>query len=319
MSDLYHQDFHTVQSGLQPKPPTIDSAASITPITKLTFVRGSVQIANITPPVTGYHELTFIFTGGGMVGSGPPLGDVQRFGAISGTTVTNTGATTVDGDVGVHPGSAITGFPPGIMTNGGELQAANQIAADAKAALVVLYDALAALASTETLAPGVVIGSGGTRPSFGPGVYDWATAGQLTGAVTLTGGPTDVFVFRTGTTMISAAASSVILAGGALPQNVFWLVGSSATFGTTTALIGNVVALTSITANTGATVNGRLLARNGAVTLDANVITLSGGAGIVGPAFLTTGNIRDAYVPVIDRHFTLIYDPSTAKYWSPVA
>lgn len=315
--DLQFQDLSTVQSNQQQKPIIMPSAAIIAPKTKLTFLTGSVAIATITPPATGYHELTFIFKDGDSAdGAGPPLGATRSFGALAGTTVTNTGATMIDGDVGVHPGSAITGFPPGVLTNGGALHAADVKAAAAKVDLVTLYNALAALVSTETLAPGVVIGSGGTRPSFGPGVYDWATAGQLTGAVTLTGGPTDVFVFRTGTTMISAAAASVVLAGGALAKNVFWLVGSSATLGTTTAMIGQIVALTSITINTGATLNGRALARNGAVTLDTNVITLSGGAGITGPTFLTTGNIQQAFTPMINQWFTLIWDPATAKYYT---
>ncbi len=218
----------------------------------------------------------------GSFGSGPPLGDAQRFAVLGATTDTNTGPTVIVGDLGLYPGTSITGFPPGTVS--GEIHATDPTALRGQNALTTLYNALAALPSTETLAPGVVIGSGGTRPSFGPGVYDWATAGQLTGTVTLTGNATDVFVFRAGSTMTTASASAVVLAGGALPQNVFWKAGSSVTLGTTTAFQGVAIALASVTANTGATVRGRLFARTGAVTMDSNTISASGGSGLSSPA-----------------------------------
>lgn len=318
MSDLMHQDFSTVQSNQQQKPVTLVAAARITPLTKLTFLTGSTPIADITPPVSGYVECTFIGLAAEEDGDGPPLGDARRFAVLGGTTVTNTGASVVTGDLGLSPGTSVTGFPPGLIVNG-EQHVADTVAADGQLALTTLYNALAAMVATETLAPGVVIGTGGTRPSFGPGVYDWATAGQLTGTVTLTGDADDVFVFRTGTTFTSANASAVVLAGGALAKNVFFLVGSSATFGTTSAMIGNVVALTSITATTGGTFNGRLLARNGAVTLDTNTVNLTaaGGSGTEGASLVTTGNIQNAYTPVAGVPYTLIYDPSTSKWYGP--
>ena len=110
-----------------------------------------------------------------------------------------------------------------------------------------------------------------------PGVYCFDTSAQLTGILTLDaqGDPSAVFVFQIGSTLTTASGSGVNFTNGAQPCNVFWQIGSSATLGTNTAFAGNLIALTSITANTGATVQGRLLARNGATTLDNNVITIA--------------------------------------------
>lgn len=239
---------------------------------RLYVVWGKKSATGVPSYMTVYDQ-----SGSGGSGSGPSLGDAQRFAVLAASTVTNTGSSVIVGDLGLYAGTSVTGFPPGIVS--GTQHITDATAAAGQASLVTAYNAVAALTSTETLAPGVVIGTGGTRPSFTAGVYDWATAGQLTGAVTLTGSSTDVFVFRMGSTLTTASAPSVVLAGGAQAQNVFWLVGSSATLGTTTAFIGNILAMDSITANTSATVNGRLLARTAAVTLDTNTVSLAAAGG----------------------------------------
>src|SRR4029077_17131484 len=119
-----------------------------------------------------------------------------------------------------------------------------------------------------------------------PGVYCFASSAQLTGALTLDaqGDANAVFIFKIGSTLTTASASSVVLINGGSPNNVFWQVGSSATLGTTTAFVGNIVALTSITLTTGVVVSGRVLARNGAVTMDTNTVGLVGLGVAVAPA-----------------------------------
>ena len=194
------------------------------------------------------------------------LGTAAEFSVLAGSTVTNTGATTVTGSVGVSPGTAITGFPPGIV--GGTIHSADATAAQAQTDTTTAYNT----AASQTPATAVAVELGGR--TFEPGVYRNGTLG-ITGTLTLDaqGDPDAVFVFQAGSTLITASGSRVNMINGAQACNVFWQIGSSATLGTSTQFVGTVLALTSITANNGATVQGRLLARNGAVTLDNNVIT----------------------------------------------
>jgi Ice-binding-like len=197
------------------------------------------------------------------------LGTAASFAVIAGTTVTNTGPSVISGDVGVSPGTAIVGFPPGIVNNG-TVHAADAVAAQAQADVTTAYNDAAGRTTTATVTADL---GGQTLVS---GVYTGATLG-LTGTVTLDaqGDPTAVFIFQTASTLITASASVVALTNGANPCNVFWLVASSATLGTNSVFVGTVLALTSVTATTTASVNGRLLARNAAVTLDSNTITNS--------------------------------------------
>jgi hypothetical protein len=203
----------------------------------------------------------------------PPatLGSAGTFTVLAGSTVTNTGATTtITGDVGVSPGTAITGLPPGQPT-GGAIHAGDPAAAAAQTALTTAYNDLAGRACGTNLTS---VDLGGM--TLAPGVYCFNTSAQLTGTLVLDGqgNPNAVFVFKVGSTLTTASNAAVTLTGGAQAANVFWQVGSSATLGTGTAFKGNIVALASVTLNTGASLSGRALARSGAVTLDTNAITL---------------------------------------------
>jgi type VI secretion system secreted protein VgrG len=195
------------------------------------------------------------------------LGTAGSFAVLAGTTVTNTGPSTISGDLGVSPGSAVVGFPPGTVSNG-VIHAADAVALQAQADVTTAYNDAAGRATTAT----VTADLGGQ--TLVAGVYTGGALG-LTGALTLDaqGDPNAVFVFQAASTLITASTSSVNLINGANPCNVYWQVGSSATLGTNSVFVGTVLALTSVAATTGATVQGRLLARNGEVTLDNNVIT----------------------------------------------
>ena len=214
----------------------------------------------------------------------PTLGAASGFGVLGGSTVTNTGPTVVQGDVGTSPGSAIVGFPPGVTT--GVRHAADAVAAQAQSDVTAAYNALASQA-VQTNLTGQDLGG----LTLTPGVYDFDTSAFLTGTLTLDaqGNQNAVFIFRTGSTLVTSSASRVTLINGGSGCNVFWQVGSAATFGTTSTVIGNVLALTSITLNTGAAVGGRLLARNGAVTLDSNTIAACAAGGVIPPVIIPPG------------------------------
>jgi len=201
------------------------------------------------------------------------LGTAAAYAVLAGSTVTNTNTPTVlNGDLGLSPGSSVTGFPPGIVN--GTTNVDNAAAVTAQNDLTTAYNQ----AAGETPATTVPTELGGTILT--PGIYNSA-AGTfgITGEVTLNGegDPNAVFIFQMASTLITAGASSVDLINGANAANVFWQVGSSATLGTTTMFAGSILALTSITLDTGATiVCGRALARNGAVTLDDNTVSIPG-------------------------------------------
>jgi hypothetical protein len=202
------------------------------------------------------------------------LNSAANFAVLAGSTVTNTGSTEITGgNVGVSPGTAITGFPPGTIAAPFTLDLGTAPAVQAQSDLTTAYNAAAALAPTETLT-GQDLGG----MTLDPGVYFFFSSAQLTGTLTLNdeGNPNAQFVFQIGSTLITATDSSVTtINGGSTPGvTVFWQVGSSATLGTGTAFEGNILALASITLNTGATIlDGSALARTGAVTLDGNSVT----------------------------------------------
>lgn len=211
---------------------------------------------------------------GGIANAAGPttvgLGTADSFAVLGGSTVTNTGPTVITGDLGLSPGTSVTGFPPGTVS--GTQHVADTTAAAAQTALTTAYNDAAGRTPVTTVPTEL----GGTTKT--PGVYDSA-AGTfgITGTLTLDaqGDASSVFIFKTASTLITAGASTVILTGGAQACNVFWQVGSSATLGTNSIFKGNILALTSATLTTGANVSGRVLARNGAVTLDSNTIAVA--------------------------------------------
>lgn len=192
------------------------------------------------------------------------LGAVASYSVLGGETVTNTGLTVLDGDLGTTPGSAITGFPPGIVGGTTRVAAA---AADAKASLLIAYDDARSRASTANVA-GDLVGQtlvGGVYAASGP----LAVSGTLT--LDAQGDPDAVFIFQVASTLITASSSRIALLDGASSCNVYWQVAEAATLGTNSSFTGTIMALDSISVTTGTRVDGRALARNGQVSLQSNV------------------------------------------------
>jgi hypothetical protein len=213
------------------------------------------------------------------------LGTASTFAVLAGSGITTAGAvnsTKITGDIGTFPTLTETGM--GNVVLSGINHVGDALTQQAKNDLVGAYNAVAGQVVTQTVA--TELGS----TTLGPGVYNSAAGTfTITGTLTLDGqgNPNAVFIFQAGSTLITAAGSNVVLINGAQACNVFWQIGSSATLGTTSNLLGTVLALTFITATTGATVSGRLLARNGAVTMDTNTLAVcsltgsSTGGGVV--------------------------------------
>jgi hypothetical protein len=199
----------------------------------------------------------------------PSLGSAQSFAVLGASTVTNTGSSIITGDLGVSPGTDVTGFPLGLGVSG-TIHAADAAALAAQTSATTAYNDLASQACTEDLT-GQDLGG----KTLTAGVYCFSSSAQLTGTLTLNaqGNAGAVFIFKMGSTLTTASGSSVVLINGGAPCNVFWQVGSSATLGTTTSLAGDVLALASITVTTGASVTGRTIALTGAVTLDTNAVS----------------------------------------------
>jgi hypothetical protein len=198
------------------------------------------------------------------------LGAAASFGVLAGTGVTNTGLTVINGDLGSCPTVAITGFePPGVVN--GTIHAGGPVACQAKSDLDAAYDATVLLPATTTYLGPTDLGG----LTLAAGVYNSPTSFGLGGTLTLdaAGDPNALFTFQAGTTVITSANSTVALINGAQACNVIWQVGSSATLGLGSTFKGSVLAYTSITAGAGIAVEGRLLARGGAVTLDSDTVT----------------------------------------------
>ena len=212
------------------------------------------------------------------------LATTEPFVVLGGASVTNTGPSVLNGDLGVSPGTSLVGFGLPAVVNGATHNN-NAVAANAQDDLTTAYT----VAAGQPVPPGnILTGTNLGNRTLTAGAYRYSTSAQLTGALTLDaeGDPNAQFVFEIGSTLTTAGASSVRLINGASACNVFWQVGSSATLGTTTSFRGNVLALTSISLNNGASVIGRLLARNGSVTLINNVLSA--------PQCATTGTPGDA-------------------------
>jgi hypothetical protein len=218
----------------------------------------------------------FLSVSAAPLATAPSLGAAASFAVLGGSTVTNTGASSVTGDLGVSPGTTVTGFGP---VDGGPGTLTGTIytgpaAAPAQSAVTTAYNALGAQACTSNLT-GQDLGG----LTLIPGVYCFDSSAQLTGILHLdtNNDPLPVWVFKIVSTLTTASNASVVLDNGGSSCNVFWQVGSSATLGTGTAFKGNILALTSITATSGASMLGSALARNGAVTMDTNTISTCSG------------------------------------------
>lgn len=255
---------------------TTTRIATFTPTSPLTA--STAYTATIT---TGAEDLsgnglasnyTWSFTtaAAGGAQTSVDLSTAGAFAVFAGSTVTNTGATAVTGDLGVSPGTAVTGFPPGTVT--GAVHAGDATSATALVDLTTAYND----AAGRTVAPVTVAGNLGglTLP---PGLYKSTSSLSISsGDLTLDAGgdANAVFIFQMASTLTTTSGRAVILTGGAKASNVFWQVGTSATLGTTSSFRGTIMADQSITLNSGATLDGRALARIGAVTLSGNTVVL---------------------------------------------
>jgi len=243
----------------------------------------AVNTAYTVTITTGAHDtfgnalasnFVWTFTTGASVCAPPPsqaLGAACSFGILAATpAVTNVGPTSVSGDIGIFPAAAINGFPPGTLT--GTKHLGDSVAGTAQGDLTIAYNNAAGAAGGAVLTADI----GGQ--TLAPGVYKTTSAQPtlgITGNLTLAGN--GVYIFQVVSALTTAAgpgASKVILSGGAVAHDVFWQIGSSATLGSGSTFVGTILANVSVTAGTGATLNGRALARTGAVTLDSNPVTV---------------------------------------------
>ncbi|MCJ1390915.1 hypothetical protein MMC18_003776 [Xylographa bjoerkii] len=207
-----------------------------------------------------------------MVDAQVSLGSAAPFAILAASAITSTGPTVITGEMGIYPDTAtsITGFPPG---HSGTIHGADAVALAAHNDAMTAYTELAALTPT-TVLTGKDLGG----MTLTAGVYNFASSGGLTGALTLDGknNASSLFVFQFGSTITTATAASVVLINGAQACNVFWQVGSSATLGTGTKFVGTIIAEASITANSGVSNQGGLFALTAAVTMIDDAITAPG-------------------------------------------
>ncbi len=229
---------------------------------RLIRLRTAVGVATVT--------LASLSFAGAAQAATPPvnLGSDSSFSVLAGSTVTNTGPTTMAADLGLDPGSSVTGAPVTLAST----HIDDGVAIQAKTDLVTAFNDAAGRSATPLASADL------SSQVFTPGVYKASSSLLFSaGSVTLNaqGNPDAVFIFQVGSSMTTGAATSVVLSNGAQACNVFWQVGASLTLGTNSVFAGTVMAQTTITAGTHATLDGRLLAENGAVNLDSNTITTS--------------------------------------------
>jgi uncharacterized protein (TIGR03437 family) len=260
----------TLQQGTTPVPGTVTYAgtfATFRPANMLApYTQYTAVISNTaTNPAAAIYQWSF------TTGSSADLPAVclSNFAVLSGSSIVSSGLTTITGDIGVSPGSSVTGFPPGTLT--GQISAGDAAAAQGIIGLTAAYGN----ALGRSVGAVAVSGDLGGQ-TFTSGLYNSDSSLRiLLGNLTLDakGDPNAVFIFQMASTFTTAIGSQVILAGGASAANVFWQVGTAATLGANSVFNGSILANQSITLASGASVNGRLLAQNGAVTLEANMIT----------------------------------------------
>lgn len=228
-----------------------------------------------TACATGYYDTNGLLEAGGkckqiMTTTDDSLmGGANAFAVLAFATITNTGAgTIINGDVGVSPGTAMTGFPPGVIN--GVVQMTNPLSTTAESHAGIAFGVLMGKDATVTMT-GTDLGG----LTLAPGVYKYNVAAAMTGVLTLDafGDPNAIFVFQIGSSLLVNGNSKVILQGGALSCNVYWQVGSAATIGFGASMVGNIISSAATTMNIGASLNGRAISLYAAVTLDNNPIT----------------------------------------------
>lgn len=269
----------TVMEGITPVSGVVSYAGLVATFDPATdFAANTTYTANVTIGVTDVagnamqSDFVWSFTSGvasACAQTAVDLGSAADFAVLAGSTVTNTGLTIITGDLGVSPGTAVTGFPPGIVV--GTIHAGNVTAADAIANVTTAYND----AAGRTLCPIAVAGNLGGM-TLTPGLYKSTSSLEISsGDLTLDalGDPNAVFIFQIASTLDVSAGLRVNLTGGAQSKNIFWQVGTSATFGTGAVFVGTILADQSITFATGVTLDGRAFARIAAVALDATIIT----------------------------------------------
>jgi hypothetical protein len=232
-----------------------------------------VEVRDLAGNPLAIHAVWSFSTGSAGATTGEAsiaLGSASNFAILAGSTVTNTGPTVLNGDLGLSPGSAVTGFPPGSVN--GTIRVSNPLAAQAKLDLTAAFNEAAA----RSTAPSSVSGNLGGQ-TLAPGLYKTSSSLSITsGDLTLDAGGDvhGVFIFQMGSTLTTTTGRQVVLSGGAKASNVYWQVGTSATLGTYSVFKGNILADQSITLNSGSTLEGRALTRIGAVSLAANTVTI---------------------------------------------
>ncbi len=198
------------------------------------------------------------------------LGTAANLAVLAGSGITNTGATIITGDMGLSPGTSVGGFPPGILN--GTMHINDTLANNAKLSLTVAYNDAAGRTSTDIVSIAGNIGG----LTLTPGLYKSTSSIEISsGDVTFDakGNANAVFIIQVASAFTTTADRKIILSGGAQASNIFWQIGSSATFGTSSVLKGTFMVMESISLNTGASLDGRAMARSGAVTMEGNTIT----------------------------------------------
>jgi hypothetical protein len=205
----------------------------------------------------------------------PPLGAAGSFAVLGGTAVTVTGSAVISGNVGVSPGTAVTGFPPAVVQNGQIFTGVGSLAGPAQSSALTAYNNLIGQACLPANnLTGKILGETPGFLTFSPGVYCFDTSAQLNSTLTLNDGgdPNAIFIFQIGTTFTTASSSKVQMSSGGRGTNVYWQVGHSATIGTSTTFRGNIIANTSINLTTSASTTGRVFALNGTASIDSGAV-----------------------------------------------